>query len=267
MGKIVCQNPDLWASYVPFGMESALHVLTRGLDMPDISFSFTFQDNPQFSPELDVISTRLTYHIATGTHPGTLGSGHINVYDQHQGKNIGRLLGRNLIEFYSLCGHHHEVYTTAGDVNGGYTWAKYGLLPSQLHDEGELYQTVNNRINTIWALLTDEEKTYISQFMHLNQPKDLWSIADANFDVSKRIIHSQDTSDWDFIKGSFLYCEQFGPKALKRLFEIAQSGRPISLGQFLLSGTTWGAFMDYKCPDQMQRVSAYTGGFRYISFE
>jgi hypothetical protein len=262
-GTLTSPTPHLWAGYAPFSPKTAFEIITRDLNLSKIDISIRFQNDPRFAPALNITGPDLSYTKEFGAHAGCVGAGYIEIKKSAQGNNTGRKLVRNVVEFFSLCGHQHESYDTAGAENGGFTWAKYGLLPFELDEEVELYQAVQSRIRIAWDVLTDVEKTYISQYKELKDPKDLWGIADADFDFTDRFIHFKNPQQ---LEGAFSSSEH-GPKAFKRLFEMAHSGRKISLGQYCLTATSWGAVLDYTSVEQMTRISNYTGGFKYLSFE
>ncbi len=190
--------------------------------------------------------------------------GHLEVDKSlHQG-NIGRILTRNRIEFFYASEQFDKASTRASSSVGGYTWARFGYLPENVDWELELKAQVRDRLTAIWPLLAAPEKDYIDVYKSLAVSKDLWGIADADFDLRNRLADAT-PQFMGVLLGTFAYIDR--AETLDRIFERVARGKKLTLGQYLLLGTTWDGEIDFNNVEQMKRVDAYTGGFRYIGFE
>src|SRR5690349_5093958 len=75
----------------------------------------------------------------------------------------------------------------AGPDAGGYTWARFGFLPSDPESyefAGETAGPVRQRLAFIKAALTGEESDRLARAAEFENDRDIWRIADARSDVA-----------------------------------------------------------------------------------
>src|SRR4029077_9897507 len=99
---------------------------------------------------------------------------------------LGRIIRRNLVEFYRLCGvHSFDIH--AGYSGGGYAWARFGDLPDSVRNPDFHSQTkkpVNDRYKFLRPHLGKHDRAMLDDAVAFHDPHDVWRIADCETDIS-----------------------------------------------------------------------------------
>ena len=91
--------------------------------------------------------------------------------DRFQGKGLAKKVLAKQFKSYRLSTGIEQVDVTAGLTAGGYTWARFGFLPSQKDWQKLLIAAMDDNIESISKLATHLTRSQVG-------PEGLWSIAD-----------------------------------------------------------------------------------------
>lgn len=250
-----CRNEDLWARQMPIPSRLAEAILTR--DLPDdfsYNISLSGSEGWLFLDGNGASDSR-KFDLASGiAYPGDL-----VVRNDTQYQGWGRLILRNQIEFFHAAGLRKMEINAAREA-GAYSWARMGFLPEMPLDAG-FQRDLKRRYELISPFL-DMTAASASLPVTLLRAQDLWAVADAATDVAPLLP--------DFFKTaaqSFSGIDKETSNTISVLFaaRLAQ-GHKVTLGQFLLAGQSYRAFIDLGDAAQLQRAGNYAGGWRYIGF-
>lgn len=254
---LFCRDEKLWAQQMPIPPRLAEAILKR--DLPaDCEYQVLLLSDTEGWLFLDGgdYSDSRKFDLVTGVvqPPGDL---LIRSDAQYQG--MGRRITRNQIEFFHAIGMK-KLRIQAAREAGGYSWPRMGFLP-EMPLIPETVQDIKRRYELIKPFLAIDE---IPGALPLppKEAHDLWVIADQSVDIAARLP--------DFFKvaaQSFSGADKETSNTIDVLLGgRARQGHPVTLGQFLLAGTSYPAFLDLDDASQMMRAGAYAGGWRYIGF-
>lgn len=195
------------------------------------------------------------FDLATGiVQPGDL-----VIHGDTQYQGLGRRIMRNQIEFFHAIGMK-TLSINASREAGGYSWPRMGFLP-EMPLNPESVHDMERRYALIEPFLTAGERPAALP-LPPREAQDLWVIADQSVDIAARLP--------DFFKvaaGSFSGGDKETSNTIEALLgRRVRQRRPVTLGQYLLAGTSYPAFLDLDNAAQMKRAGAYAGGWRYIGF-
>lgn len=251
-----CRDEKLWAQQMPIPSRLAEAILKR--DLPaDCGYQVLLLSDTEGWLFLDGgdYSDSRKFDLATGiVQPGDL-----VIHGDTQYQGLGRRIMRNQIEFFHAIGMK-KLRIQAAREAGGYSWPRMGFLPEMPLDAG-FQRALERRYELITPFL-DASAAAASLPVTLTQAHDLWVIADQSVDIAARLP--------DFFKvaaQSFSGADKETSNTIDVLLGgRARQGHPVTLGQFLLAGTSYPAFLDLDDASQMMRAGAYAGGWRYIGF-
>lgn len=230
--------------------QTARAILGRDLP-PDTKINITSFDNENY--KLEVSSQELSDSRYFYPEKKLAWVGEIEAYKT--GNGLGRKLMRNEIEFFSLCGiKEFNIY--AGLAAGGYTWARFGFLPTAeslpaLNDE------IGSRYQAIRPLLAESEQEVFDKLTTLKKPQDIFTLVDTRVDIRPRL--------------KKIFNAAAGTRELKEIIRTCdiQKGhldkpKDYPLSRALLEGLNWDGILDMTNKEQMARVEKYVGGWNFI---
>jgi GNAT superfamily N-acetyltransferase len=144
----------------------------------------------------------------------------IGILPELRGQSLTKSVLAANIDFYRKNGIN-RVLTSAGDEDGGYTWARYGFVP-EAKSWAILRGTLMRRVDQIEGL-PDSEYNRVKELLMSPDPKAIWEIADNNTPVPDR----------------------------------KDSRQMTTLGKRLLRGTNWNGFMDLTNTEINNRFDEY----------
>lgn len=250
-----CRDEKLWAQRMPIPSALAVAILQRDLP-PDCTYNISlYDDEGWLFLDGDDASDSRKFDMACGTvQPGDLVIRHDA---QYQG--LGRLILRNQIEFFHAIGMKQLKINAAREA-GGYSWARMGFLPDMPLDS-ELTDNLQRRYELIKPFLTAAATPDLLP-VPVKQPHDLWAIADASVNIAACLPAFFSAAAQSFSGSDKEISNTIGALFDRRL----RDGKPVTLGQFLLAGMSYPAFLDLNDASQLKRVGDYAGGWRYIGF-
>lgn len=131
------------------------------------------------------------------------------------------------IDHYRQLGLSH-VDVNAGLDRGGYAWARYGFVPSQ-ESWDVLRAALRARVNEPSLDLAPAERRALLDLLGNSEPRTIWTIADNR---TPAVINGQ---------------------------PLMFRGKPVPLGNHLLSGTNWSGSLDLNDASVMRRFYDYVG--------
>jgi GNAT superfamily N-acetyltransferase len=164
-----------------------------------MSVAGQFKRNGEYVGGID--RRRLDPNVPTALHVALV------VDKSQRGQGLSKYLLYHNVNYYRS--HDiNRVWTDAGDENGGYTWARFGFVPTAKAWQAlraKLQQTLNGTPD-----LSDQEFYRVKELLQSSDPKTIWEIADSRTPV-------QDPEN---------------------------PGQVTTLGSRLLSRTRWKGYMD-----------------------
>lgn len=250
-----CRDEKNWNRLMPIPAALAVAILRR--DLPDdctYNISFSGDEGWLFLDGRDASDSR-KFNMAHGVvQPGDL-----VIRNDAQYQGLGRLIMRNQIEFFHAIGMKH-LQINASSQAGGYSWARMGFLPDMPLDP-EFTRVLQRRYELIKPFLAATDMPDALP-LPIKQPHDLWAIADASADIAPRLPDFFSKAAQSFSGG-----DKEISNTIACLFENRlRQGKSVTLGQFLLAGTTYPASLDLNDVAPLKRAGAYAGGWRYIGF-
>lgn len=256
--KAAIKKQDPWKKFIPMPIEEAKRFLKR--DLPDSTVvMFDFGKN----------GTGCLTMIASGVFvdkrnfdlkKGIVTEGYMAVDQNQQGKNIGRNIMRNEIEFFQMCGVN-RFSIQAGAAAGGYTWSRFGFLPEY---GGIVRDQLRERYRAIRPLLTRDEKNIVQRGLRFKSNADLWKVADTDIDVSDRIKYIFNSSGMDQNSLKYQLVETIGAENIS---DYCGEGKKAPVGRILLAGMSWPGYLDFNEKDQMNRAEKYVGGWKSLRLQ
>lgn len=250
-----CRDEKSWAQHVRIPPGLGESILKR--DLPaDFEYRIMLSGTEGwlFLDGGDCSDSR-KFDLATGiVQPGDL-----VIHGDTQYQGLGRRIMRNQIEFFHAIGMK-TLRIHASREAGGYSWPRMGFLPDMpLNPESA--NDMKRRYDLIKPFLAAGDCPAALP-LPPNEARDLWVIADQSVDIAARLP--------EFFKaaaGSFSGGDKEVSNTMQVLFgERVRQGRTVTLGQFLLAGTSYPAYLDLADAAQMKRAGAYAGGWRYIGY-
>ncbi len=253
---LFCRDEKLWAQQMPVPPRLAEAILKR--DLPaDCNYQVLLLSDTEGWLFLDGgdYSDSRKFDLATGiVQPGDL-----VIHGDTQYQGLGRRIMRNQIEFFHAIGMK-KLRIQAAREAGGYSWPRMGFLP-EMPLSPETVQDIKRRYELIKPFLAIDE---IPGALPLppKEAHDLWVIADQSVDIAARLPAFFETAAQSF-SGT--------DKETSNTIDVllggrARQGHPVTLGQFLLAGQSYPAFIDLNDAAQLMRAGHYAGGWRYIGF-
>lgn len=206
---------------------------------------------------------------------------HIFVEPKARGRGFGKAWLQFLTEL-SVALDQEKIYFTAGNENGGYTWAKAGvgldIQPDNLLMRQTLSERLIGRLEAVKDFIPSPVYGRARSYSRALDKKDLCAIADIDYAlpdeacdaICKELgrIHDNFVS---FYQTNNINGEKPVVVALGERFHVAEAfhaaqgqGKQLSLARYLLSHTIWDAVVDLQDEQQMQRIGAYVGGWKTI---
>lgn len=200
--------------------------------------------------------------------------------DTYRGQGMGKRWFQFMNELSVMLGHPSFTFQ-AGSTNGGYSWARAGAytdpkpaLMSAAHDELErLRRKLKSRIEVLSPFIPRDVYHQAYDAARIKRPDDLSTLAGVEYDLSTWLCHEMDA--WrqnDFYASLSSTFNRAGASVLQKEREHAShavmaarvQGVPLNIGRYLLSGTTWDAYVDFSDGEQMLKVGQYVGGWKTI---
>jgi len=191
-----------------------------------------------------------------------LGHGELTVEDQ--GKGLGRYVLRNEIELFRACGFP-GFNMHAGFEAGGYAWARFGFLPTNL-ERATLREPIARRYALVRDLLDSNDRALLDRVAKIEKPADVWTLADADTDIGPQLqaLRTGDGPAQDQYNRIMYAIQKTGYDGIKVVGDLRRrldAGQSVYLGRLLLSGTDWAGYLDFSNQAQMERVGRYIGGW------
>lgn len=274
-------NMEKWENRVPF-LPQDIHAV----------FHASFGDEAGLRVEFDEQNPRATtLKITHGSSVDPLYSGilffehgfhqmpdsSIRVTPGYQGRGIGKKWFRFANEICALSGFDKRTFM-ASTENGGYTWARAGA-----HLDGSVYaspkrehvlETLVSRLDVIKPYIPIKTYRSVYPYCRLLAPDDVCRIADNDYvlpsdfcdDMSKqgntRFMHDLKKHFNDHSEEALTAFQTHAENVTKN---ACAQNKPLTLGRFLLTGTSWHAQVDFSNAAQMQRIGNYIGGWKTIA--
>jgi len=204
----------------------------------------------------------------------------IIVSDESQGKGIGKLWLRNMVELSAALGFDHFAFV-AGLDNGGYTWAKAGAyidddvmrIPDPSVRTQTLSENMSARLEVAKPFLTAPQYEQAHALCSLGNTDDLVILTrmgditlprEALQGAREKMEHVfHQLGDEDALR----HVDTQERRLTDTFDAAARQNKAVCLPKFLLSGMLWNAVVDFTNHRQMETVGRYVGGWRTIAPE
>lgn len=262
-----------WNKNIPLTPADASKILR--LEFPqEISLDFEVLSDAVGITMQSVGSRKFGASVAIDTADKSFFDSAIMVQKNPQGGGYGKAWLRSMIEFTVALAFPGFRFS-AGDVNGGYVWARAGAyLDFAASEQRALSHTSRQMIGRIDALkevLPSHDYERARALSRLVAKEDFANIARLETPVPMQDAASLQKSLRKFyeINGAL-----DGPEATSRaetssmmttFGRAAEMGQDATLAQLVLGNVRWKAVIDYSDMDQMRHVGEYVGGWKTIA--
>jgi len=249
-----------WEHYTGMPAAQALAILRRDLP-PDTRVTITTRTDGTGSIQI-YADGQIDDSQEFDLQQQRLGHGELLVEDQ--GKGLGRYVLRNEIELFRACGFP-GFNMHAGYEAGGYAWARFGFLPTNL-ERATLREPVAQRYELVHDLLSPNDRALLDRVAKIDKAADIWTLADADTDIGPQLqaLRTGDGPAQDQYNRIMYTIQKTGHDGIKVVGDLRRrldARQPVYLGRLLLSGTDWAGYLDFSNEAQMERVGRYVSGW------